>query len=102
MLLILSLILCACVSDAKSADIDKSFTYHTGVVDCGFKHQGYINLKNFLNCEKDIRKSLSGLTQKELDALDKEIHKKLRFDKTAYSQMEEAVKKIGMSYTNCF
>lgn len=102
LLLILPLVLCGCDSDAKPVNIDKSLTYHLGVLDCGFNNQGCTRLEGFLNCEKSLRKSLANLTQKQLDTLDKEMHSKLGLDKTAYSQAEEGVKKLGMSYANCF
>ncbi|MBN1325042.1 MAG: hypothetical protein JW974_02390 [Alphaproteobacteria bacterium] len=100
-LLILPLILCACDSNATSADLDKSFTYQMGIVDCGYKHQGCMHFESFLKCEQGIRHSIDKFTQKELDTLDEKIRIEMGFDENAKTQMENAARKVSESYMKC-
>ena len=99
-LLILPLILCGCDSNAQP-NLDKSFTYHLGIVDCGYKHQGCRHYESFLKCEQDIRLSLQALTQKELNIMDEEIRANFGFGNDAISQMDSAARQVGASYAKC-
>ena len=100
-LLIFPLILCGCDSNAKPADLDKSFTYQMGVVDCGYKYQGCIHFESFLKCEQDVRHSIDKFTQTELDSLDEKIRIKMGFDENGKYQMKNAYKKVSESYMQC-
>lgn len=99
-LLLLPLVLYGCDSNAKPADLDKSFTYQWGIVDCAYKYQGCMHFESFLKCEQDVRHYLEKLSQKELDALDNKMLE-MGWDENAKSQMENAVRKVSVSYMKC-